>query len=76
MYVHHKGVIILNYIGKIYYCFFVTFLDASTAFLHLFCVSDGVKQGGITSRVLFNVYMDDLSCALNVPVLEVKLLII
>ena len=30
-----------------------------------FCVSNGVKQGGIISSVLFNVYMDDLSCALN-----------
>ena len=32
-----------------------------------FCVSNGVKQGGacITSPLLFNVYMDDLSCALN-----------
>ena len=30
-----------------------------------FCVSNGVKQGGIKSPVLFNVYMDDLSCALN-----------
>ena len=30
-----------------------------------FCVSNGVKQGGIISLVLFNVYMDDLSCVLN-----------
>ena len=30
-----------------------------------FCVSNGVKQGGIISPVLFNVYMDDLSCELN-----------
>ena len=30
-----------------------------------FCVSNGVKQGGIISPVLFNVYMVDLSCALN-----------
>ena len=30
-----------------------------------FCVSNGVKQGGIISPVLFNVYMDDLSCKLN-----------
>ena len=30
-----------------------------------FCVSNGVKQGGIISLVLFNVYMDDLSCKLN-----------
>ena len=30
-----------------------------------FCVSNGVKQGGIISTVLFNVYMDDLSCTLN-----------
>ena len=32
---------------------------------HIFCVSNGVKQGGIISPVLFNVYMDDLSCVLN-----------
>ena len=30
-----------------------------------FCVSNGVKQGGIISPVLFNVYMDDISCVLN-----------
>ena len=30
-----------------------------------FCVSNGVKQGGVISPVLFKVYMDDLSCALN-----------
>ena len=30
-----------------------------------FCVSNGVKQGGIISPVLFHVYMDDLSCVLN-----------
>ena len=30
-----------------------------------FCVSNGVKQGGIISPVLFNGYMDDLSYALN-----------
>ena len=29
------------------------------------CNTYGVKQGGIISPVLFNVYMDDLSCALN-----------
>ena len=29
------------------------------------CVLNGVKQGGIISSVLFNVYMDGLSCALN-----------
>ena len=34
-------------------------------FFHIFCVSNGVKQGGIISPVLFNVYMDDLSCVLN-----------
>ena len=30
-----------------------------------FCVSNGVKQGGVISPVLFKVYIDDLSCALN-----------
>ena len=30
-----------------------------------FCVSNGVKQGGIISALLFNVYIDDLSCVLN-----------
>ena len=45
-----------------------------------FCVSNGVKQGGIIAPVSFNVYMNDLSCALNplilAGVLVVKLLII
>ena len=31
----------------------------------MFCVSNGVKQGGVISTVLINVYMDDVSCALN-----------
>ena len=30
-----------------------------------FCVSNDVKQGGIISPLLFNVYMDDLSFVLN-----------
>ena len=30
-----------------------------------FSVSKGVKQGGIQSPILFNVYMDDLSVSLN-----------
>ena len=30
-----------------------------------FSVSNGVKQGGILSPILFNVYMDDLSVSLN-----------
>ena len=30
-----------------------------------FTVSNGVKQGGIISPILFNVYMDDLSIALK-----------
>ena len=40
-----------------------------------FYVSNGVKQGGIISSILFNVNIDDLSCALN-RVLVVKFLII
>ena len=31
----------------------------------VFCVSNGVRQGGILSPYLFNVYMDDLSEQLN-----------
>ena len=34
---------------------------ATTSFL----VSNGVKQGGILSLVLFNVYMDQISIKLN-----------
>ena len=30
-----------------------------------FCVSNGVKQGGILSPTLFNVYMESLSTSLN-----------
>ena len=30
-----------------------------------FCVTNGVKQGGIISPMLFNLYMDDLSLTLN-----------
>ena len=29
-----------------------------------FCVSNSMKQGSIISPVIFNVYMDDFSCAL------------
>ena len=31
----------------------------------VFCVTNGVKQGGIISPMLFNLYMDDLSLKLN-----------
>ena len=34
-------------------------------FSTFFCLCNCVKQGGIISPVLFNVYMDDLSCVLN-----------
>ena len=30
-----------------------------------FCVTNGVKQGGIISPMFFNLYMDDLSLMLN-----------
>ena len=30
-----------------------------------FCVTNGVKQGGIISPMLFNLYMDDLSLKLK-----------
>ena len=30
-----------------------------------FLVSNGVRQGGSTFTVLFNIYMEDLSCILN-----------
>ena len=34
-------------------------------FFYMFCVCNGMKQGGIISSVLFKAYMDDLSCVLN-----------
>ena len=30
-------------------------------------ISDGIKQGGIFSPILFNVYLDSLSVKLNAP---------
>ena len=40
-------------------------IKRGNTFFTSFCVSNGVKQGGIISPVLFNVCMDDLSCVLN-----------
>ena len=39
--------------------------DGGNTFSTSFCVLNGVKQVGIFPPVLFNVYMDNLSCALN-----------
>ena len=30
-----------------------------------FTVVNGVRQGGIMSPIIFNIYMDELSCELN-----------
>ena len=35
-----------------------------------FCVTNGVKQGGIISPILFNLYMDDLSLMPNYSGIE------
>ena len=40
-------------------------IRSENTFFTSFCLSNGVKQGGIISPVLFIVYMDDLSCVLN-----------
>ena len=40
-------------------------IRCGNTFFTSFCVPNGVEQGIIISPVLFNVYMDDLSCALN-----------
>ena len=39
--------------------------DGATRFHQIFFVGNGVKQGGIISPILFNIYMDDLSMHLN-----------
>ena len=40
-------------------------IRSGNTFSTSFCVSNGEKQGGIVSPVLFNVDMDDFSCVLN-----------
>ena len=39
--------------------------DGATRFHQIFFVGNGVKQGGIISPILFDIYMDDLSMHLN-----------
>ena len=40
-------------------------LDKVIYFVRLFTVSYGVKQGGIISPILFNVYIDEVSAPIN-----------
>ena len=48
-----------------WYCHQEIHVRWGSTFTSSFCVSNGVKQGGILSPMLFNVYMDQLSIRLN-----------
>ena len=48
-----------------WYCQEIFCVRWSNQFSQIFTVSNGVRQGGIMSPVLFSIYMDELSCKLN-----------
>jgi len=57
--------VILTLLLIFWYCQHTFYLRWGNQFSQFFTASNGVRQGGIMPPVLFNIYIDELSCNLN-----------